>query len=100
MTDAPRGFGDFGGVWANADANYLYLGGHGLDIGGSNNVAVLFVGLDTLTDNAWNLWHKSGPPLALDFLHNVRFAEPVSVEEAREWLSARPFIKAKPFKVA
>ena len=75
--DAPRGFGDFGSVWANADADYLYLGGHGLDIGGSNNVVVLFVGLDTLTDNAWNLWHKTGRPFALDYLHNVRFTEPM-----------------------
>ena len=75
--DAPRGFGDFGRVWANADATNLYLGGHGLDIGGSNNAVVLFVGLDTLTDNAWNLWHKTGRPFALDVLHNVRFTEPM-----------------------
>ena len=75
--DAPRGFGDFGDIWANADANYLYLGGHGLDIGGSNNAVILFVGLDTLADNAWNLWHKTGKPHALDFLHNVRFTEPM-----------------------
>ena len=75
--DAPRGFGDFGSVWANADADYLYLGGHGMDIGGSNNVVVLFAGLDTLADNAWNLWHKTGRPFALDYLHNVRFTEPM-----------------------
>ena len=75
--DAPRGFGAFGDVWVNADADYLYLGGTGLDVGGSNNVVVLFVGLDTLTDNAWNLWHKTGLPMALDYLHNVRFTEPM-----------------------
>jgi hypothetical protein len=75
---AARGFGDWGAVRANADAANLYLGGTNADLGGSNNVLVLFLGVDTLTDNAWNLWHKSGPPLALDFLHNVRFAEPVS----------------------
>ena len=77
--DAPRGFGDFGHVWLNADATNLYIGGYGLDIGGSNNVAMLFLGLDTLNDNAWNLWHKSGLPNALDFLHNVRFTEPMDV---------------------
>ena len=76
---AARGFGDWGAVRANADAANLYLGGTNADLGGSNNVLVLFLGVDTLTDNAWNLWHKSGPPLALDFLHNVRFAEPVDV---------------------
>jgi hypothetical protein len=75
--DAPRGFGAFGRIWANADADHLYLGGHGLDIGGSNNAVILFVGLDTLTDNAWNLWHKTGRPFALDVLHNVRFTEPM-----------------------
>jgi hypothetical protein len=77
--EVTRGFGDFGQIWLNADATNLYLGGFGLDIGGSNNVAILFLGLDTLTDNAWTLWHKEGPPNALDFLHNVRFTEPMDV---------------------
>ena len=40
---------------------------------------ILFLGLDTLTDNAWTLWHKSGLPNALDFLHNVRFTEPMDI---------------------
>ncbi len=75
--DAPRGFGSFGRIWVNADASNLYLGGYDLDVGGSNNAVVLFVGLDTLTDNAWNLWHKTGLPMALDYLHNVRFTEPM-----------------------
>ena len=73
------GFGDWGFVWANADATNLYLGGHGLDLGGSNNVPILFLGVDTLTDNAWNLWHKAGLPNALDYLHNVLFTEPMDV---------------------
>jgi hypothetical protein len=77
--EAPRGFGDFGWIWVNADATNLYVGGHGMDIGGSNNAVMLFLGVDTLTDNAWNLWHKAGPPNALDFLHNVRFTEPMDV---------------------
>ena len=75
--DAPRGFGDFGSIWANVDATNLYVGGYGMDIGGSNNAVILFLGLDTLTDNAWNLWHKAGLPNALDFLHNLRFTEPM-----------------------
>jgi len=79
VLDGPRGFGDFGSIWVNVDATNLYLGGHGLNLGGSNNVMALFVGVDTLTDNAWNLWHKSGLPNALDFLHNVRFTEPMDV---------------------
>ena len=77
--DAPRGFGDWGRVWVNVDSTNLYLGGMGADLGGSNNVFLLFLGCDTLTDNAWNLWHKTGVPNALDFLHNVRFAEPMDI---------------------
>ncbi len=77
--EAPRGFGDFGQIWVNVDATNLYLGGTGMDIGGSNNAVMLFVGVDTLTDNAWTLWHKAGPPNALDFLHNVRFTEPMDL---------------------
>ena len=79
VLDAARGFGNFGNVWINADETNLYVGGHGLDLGGSNNVVMLFLGLDTLADNAWNLWHKSGLPNALDFLHNLRFTEPMDV---------------------
>ena len=36
--DVTRGFGDFGQIWFNADATNLYLGGYGMDLGGSNNV--------------------------------------------------------------
>ena len=75
--DVARGFGDFGQIWFDADATNLYVGGIGMDIGGSNNVAIVFVGLDTLNDNAWTLWHKSGLPNSLDILHNVRFTEPM-----------------------
>ena len=77
--DAALGFGDWGQVWVNADASNLYLGGFSLDLGGSNNVPILFLGLDSLTDNAWNLWHKTGLPNALDFLHNLRFTEPMDI---------------------
>lgn len=77
--DAVLGFGDFGQIWVNADETNLYLGGYGLDLGGTNNVTVLFLGVDTLADDAWNLWHKSGLPNALDFLHNVRFTEPMDI---------------------
>ncbi|NCA81193.1 MAG: hypothetical protein EOM72_00405, partial [Opitutae bacterium] len=75
----PRGFGDFGRIWFNVDATNLYLGGSDMDIGGSNNAVILFLGVDTLTDDAWTLWHKDGAPHALDFLHNVRFTEPMDV---------------------
>ena len=77
--DALPGFGDWGEVRLNADATNLYVGGIGADLGGSNNVLILFLGVDTLTDNAWNLWHKTGAPNALDFLHNLRFMEPMDV---------------------
>lgn len=75
----PYGFGDWGSVWLNADETNLYIGATGVDMAGTNNVMALFLGLDTLTDNAWNLWHKNGLPNALDFLHNVRFTEPMDI---------------------
>ena len=77
--DLPADFGSFGPVYANIDATNLYLGGNALDLGGTNNAAILFVGLDTLPDDAWNLWHKSSLPNALDQLHNVRFTEPMDL---------------------
>ena len=76
---AERGFGDLGSIWVNADATNLYLGGYDMNLGGSNNMVILFLGLDTLNDNAWNLWHKSGLPNALDYLHNLRFTEPMDI---------------------
>ena len=79
VLDAWRGFGDFGSIWINADTTNLYIGGYGMNLGGSNNMIMIFLGLDTLKDNAWNLWHKSGLPNALDYLHNVRFTEPMDI---------------------
>jgi Calcineurin-like phosphoesterase/Purple acid Phosphatase, N-terminal domain len=75
----PYGFGDWGSIWFNQDETNLYVGAMGVDMAGSNNVMVLFLGVDTLSDNAWNLWHKEGVPNALDFLHNVRFTEPMDI---------------------
>lgn len=77
--DAAGGFGDFGQTYFNYDSSNLYVGGISTDLGGSNNVFVLFLGLSTLTDDAWTLWHKSGLPNALDFLHNVEFVEPMDI---------------------
>jgi hypothetical protein len=79
VLDAPLGFGAFGSIWVNVDATNLYIGGYGANLGGSNNIIILFLGLDTLNDNAWNVWHKSGKPNALDFLHNVNFTVPMDV---------------------
>ncbi len=77
--DVISGFGDGGSLWINHDETNLYLGAYGMDLGGSNNVLVLFLGLDTLADDAWNLWHLGGLPQALDQLHNLRFTEPMDV---------------------
>ncbi|HOW96583.1 MAG TPA: metallophosphoesterase [Kiritimatiellia bacterium] len=73
------GFGDLGRLYFNHDGSNLYVGGIGADLGGSNNVFVLFLGLDTLTDNAENLWHKDGAPQSLDQLHNLGFVEPMDL---------------------
>jgi hypothetical protein len=77
--DAGRGFGDFGEIFINHDETNLYIGGLGMDLGGTNNVVVLFLGIDTLSDNAENLWHKDGKPNTLDFMHNVTFTEPLDI---------------------
>ena len=67
------GFGGFGTIWLNCDADNLYLGGTSLDPGGSNNAVLLFLQLDTLPHPASNLWDFAGTPYGLDFLHNVIF---------------------------
>lgn len=77
--DVGRGFGDFGEIHFNYDATNLYVGGIGADLGGSNNVFILFLGVSTLSDDAENVWPKSGQPYTLDFLHNVTFTEPMDV---------------------
>ncbi len=77
--DAAYGFGDWGRIWFNMDTNYLYVGGIDLDMGGTNNVFMLFLGVNTLSDGAWNLFHKSGLPRAVDYLHNLRFTEPMNL---------------------
>lgn len=73
------GFGSLGQIWLNADSANLYLGGTNANLGGSNNVFLLFLGVDTLTDDAWNLEHKEGLPNALGHLKNLRFTEPMDV---------------------
>lgn len=73
------GYGDFGSVYFNCDASNLYLGARGCEMGGDSNVMVLFIGLNTLTDDKLNLWSESGPPYALDYLHNVGFTTPMDI---------------------
>lgn len=73
------GFGDFGRVRINYDATNLYLGGEGVNMAGNNNGMILFVGVNTLTDNEQNLWNQTGLPQSLDRLHNVAFTEPMDL---------------------
>jgi len=73
------GFGDFGEVYFNYDETNLYLGGIGVDMAGDNNGMVLFVGVNTLSDNCSNLWAQSGMPNGLDNLHNVAFTKSVDL---------------------
>ncbi|OQA26215.1 MAG: hypothetical protein BWY59_01470 [Verrucomicrobia bacterium ADurb.Bin345] len=77
--DVDGGFGDFGELYFNCDSSNLYVGGIKTDLGGSNNVLVLFLGLNTLTDDAWNLWHKDGLPNTLNYMHNVEFTETMDI---------------------
>ena len=73
------GFGDFGQVYFNYDATNLYVGGMDMTVAGENNGMVLFIGVNTLSDNKLNLWSESGPPYGLDDMHNVAFTEPMDI---------------------
>ena len=79
QTTFQGGFGSFGEVAVNYDAQYLYVGGTGLNVGEDRNGAVVFVGIDTLVVDAENLWSLSGNPQGLDKLHNVEFTVPMDL---------------------
>ena len=72
-TSNQGGFGSFGHLFVNYDANNLYLGADQVDMVGSNNAMVLFLEVNTLSDNRNNLWDQAGAPQALDYLHNIWF---------------------------
>ena len=74
-TSNQGGFGSFGRVFVNYDANNFYIGGADLDLVGDNNAMVIFLEVNSLNDNAGNLWGKDGLPQSLDSLHNVAFAQ-------------------------
>jgi len=65
------GFGSFGRVFVNYDANNFYIGANGVDMTGDNNGMVIFLEFNTLGDNAHNLWNINGLPQGLEQLHNV-----------------------------
>ena len=73
------GFGGFGEVYFNYDGTGLFLGGAGVDMTGDNNGLILFLGVNTLSDDRLNLWDQSGRPQGLDGLHNVAFTEPMDL---------------------
>lgn len=73
------GFGDFGRVYVNHDATYLYVGAEGADVAGDNNAMLLFLGLNTLSDDRLDLTGESGLPNALDALHNLSFSVPMDI---------------------
>jgi len=73
------GFGEFGSLYLNYDANYLYIGATGCTVEADNNGMIVFLSLNTLTDNASNLWDKSGAPAGLDYLHNISLTQPMDI---------------------
>lgn len=82
QTTVRCGFGNFGRVYVNYDETYLYLGGEGLDVAGENNGAIVFLGLDTLTDNASSPAQGTpftNPPYGLNLLNNLAFSTPMDV---------------------
>ncbi len=70
-TSNQGGFGSFGRVYLNYDANNFYIGAEGVEMVGSNNALVIFIEVNTLGDNVNNLWNQGGLPQGLDHLHNV-----------------------------
>jgi hypothetical protein len=84
-----EGFGSFGKIYANYDADNLYFGGVGTDPGGDNNGIVLFLHINTYPDWAAieNLWAVSGDPSGLDAMHNVAFSPKacVAIVLGDEW---------------
>ena len=73
------GFGNFGRVSLNYDATNFYIGAEGCQMEGPGNAMLLFLDFDTLTDNASNVWSKSGGPYGLDLMHNIWFARPMDI---------------------
>ena len=71
------GFGGFGQIYFNYDETNLYIGGIGVDMAGENNGLVVFAGVNTLSDNRFNLWGQNGAPNGLDMLHNILFSQPM-----------------------
>ena len=73
------GFGRFGNVYANCDADFLYLGATNCSVGGSNNAMVIFLSVDSLTDGVENVWNLHGTPYGLDKLHNLAVSPAANV---------------------
>ena len=67
------GFGNFGHVYVNYDGSNLYIGAVGADVVTHSNAMVVFLDVNTLTNNAATLWNYNGLPNGLDHLHNVLF---------------------------
>jgi len=73
------GFGSLGNVMLGADANHLYIGGRGMNIDGDGNFGIIFMDVNTLTDDLLNLWGVNGLPNGLDRLHNIQFESPMDI---------------------
>ena len=78
ITHGTNGFGDFGTIYVNYDATYLYLGGTGVSMPTDvdNNAYVIFVSGGT-NQGADNFWYVNSLPSGLDHLHNVGFGPAV-----------------------
>ena len=74
VTQGTNGFGDFGSIYVNYDANYIYLGAAGvaLPTDVDNNAYAVFVSAGT-NRGADNFWYVNSTPDGLDRLHNVGF---------------------------
>ena len=79
-TGGTNGFGSFGNVYVNYDAENLYIGGTGvaLPTDSLNNAYMVFVGGGTHA-GAPNFWSFNGLPEGIDKLHNAAFQPAVNM---------------------
>ncbi len=79
-TSGTNGFGSFGSVYVNYDAENLYIGGTGVALPDDslNNAYMVFLGGGTNAGTP-NFWDFSGLPEGLDKTHNVAFQPTVNM---------------------
>ena len=79
-TSGTNGFGSFGSLYVNFDAENLYIGGTGVALPNDslNNAYMVFLGGGTNAGTP-NFWNFNGLPEGIDKLHNAAFQPAVNM---------------------